>query len=164
MSNLIGGALPTTILQMKDRRIQQNYQIIRRMRDRINERHSVTAQPGGWSTDYWPGRVGFQGDQGTDYGIMDATWGRQMARIAQGCASRVGFIGISFDQFGTPLAGVTCSLFRTSTREWIMDVISGSNGSFLLQSWYSPDTHFIVFNKSGAPDVFGTTKQTLVGA
>jgi hypothetical protein len=87
-----------------------------------------------------------------------------LARLAHGCASRVGFVGVSRDQYGAPLGGVTCSLFLTATKAWIMDIVSDTNGAFLLQSVYSPDTHFIVFHKSGSPDVFGTTRQNLVGA
>jgi hypothetical protein len=162
MSGFIGGALPQFILQTKDQRLGHTFLDVRDTRKRVTERADFSFA--GYLNEFWPGNRGFIGDQSTDVSIQEAVWGRRLKRFAIGCASRVGFVGVSFDQFGTPLAGVTCSLFRTSTREWIMDVISGSDGTFFLQSWYSPDTHFIVFNKAGAPDVFGTTRQTLVGA
>lgn len=164
MSQLIGGALPVNILERKDRRLVPSYQMIRRERDRIVDRDLPTAYPGGYTTAFWPGNRGFVGDQSVDVGIMEAVWSRQLARLAWGAGSRVGFIGKTYDQNGNVLPGVTCSLFRTSDRLWIMDVVSDSNGDFLLQSWYSPDTHFIVFSKSGSPEVFGTTRQTLIGA
>jgi hypothetical protein len=162
MSGLLGGALPTGIVTTKDTRLGTPFLAMTDTRRRIVERADFART--GYQNEFWPGNGSFGGDQSADVAIMVPIWSRRMKRFASGEASRVGFIGISFDQFGTPLAGVTCSLFRTSTKEWIMDIVSGSDGSFLLQSWYSPDTHFIVFNKSGAPDVFGTTKQTLVGA
>lgn len=164
MSGLVGAAESTGYLQMKDKRLVTNYQIVRRQRDRISERHSATAYPGGYISDYWPGGMGLGGDQAADVGVLSSVWSRTPSRLSHGCASRVGFVGVARDQYGAPLAGATCSLFRTATKEWIMDIVSGADGSFLLQSWYSPDTHFIVFSKTGPPDMFGTTKQSLVGA
>jgi hypothetical protein len=55
-------------------------------------------------------------------------------------------------------------LFRTSNDLFIMEITSDASGNFLLQSWYSPDTHYIVAYKAGSPDIFGTTVNTLVGA
>ncbi len=164
MSGLIGNALPQFILTMKDRRLVPDYQHIRRSRDRFYERSDATQFPGGFASDYWPGNRGFIGDAGADYGITEAVWSRGVARLAHGVASRVGFVGVTRDQYGAPLGGVTCSLFKTDTRAWIMDVVSDADGAFLLQSVYSPDTHFIVFYKAGSPEVFGTTRQALVGA
>lgn len=164
MSQLIGGALPANILERKDRRLVPTYQVLRRERDRVADRNAATEYPAGYTSAFWPGNRGFVGDAGADIGVMAAVWSRPPARLAWGEASRVGFVGRTYDQAGAILGGVTCSLFRTSDRLWIMDVVSNADGSFLLQSWYSPDTHFIVFSKTGAPDVFGTTRQTLVGA
>jgi hypothetical protein len=164
MSQLVGGALPQFILQRKDRRLVPTYGVIRRERDRIVDRDLPTAYPGGYSTAFWPGGRGFIGDQGADVGLQEAVYSRPMARLAWGNASRVGFVGTTRDAYGTPIGGVTCSLFRTADRLFIMDIVSDANGDFLLQSWYSPDTHFIVFYKAGAPSIYGTTDQTLIGA
>lgn len=164
MSQLIGGAEPNAILSRKDRRLVPTFQTIRRERDRSVDRDMPVAYPGGYTNSFWPGGGGLTGDMAVDVGLMVAIYGRPVARLAWGIASRVGFVGRTFDNNNAPLGGVTCSLFRTSDKLWIMDVISDFEGRFLLQSWYSPDTHFIVFSKTGAPDVFGTTRQTLVGA
>jgi hypothetical protein len=160
MSQLVGGALPNFLLQRKDRRLVPTYQVVRRERDRISDRDLPTSYPGGYTSNFWPGNRGLADDSGQ----LSAVYGRSIARFAWGQGSRVGFVGTTYDQNGNVLGGVTCSLFRTSDRLWIMDVISGGDGSFLLQSFYSPDTHFIVFSKAGSPEVFGTTRQTLVGA
>lgn len=165
MSQLVGAADPTLgYIALKDKRLVPTFSVLRRERDFVVERYSATQYPGGYSTPFWPGNKGFVGDGSTDYGMIEAVWSRSPARIAQGAASRVGFVGVTRDQYGAPLGGVTCSLFRTATREWIMDIVSDAGGNFLLQSWYSPDTHFIVFYKAGAPSVYAATDQILVGA
>jgi hypothetical protein len=160
MSQFIGAALPQFILQKKDRRLVPVLRADRIRVERNGERDMPTAYPGGYCNDFWPGNRGQPDDSGT----LVSTFVNAYARLAWGIASRVGFVGVTRDQFGAPLGGVTCSLFRTSTREWIMDIISDANGNFLLQSWYSPDTHFIVFAKAGSPNVYGATDQNLVGA
>jgi hypothetical protein len=165
MSGLVGTVNGGVALMIKDERLAPNYQAIHRQRDRISERHSATGNaPVGYTSDFWPGNGGFGGDQATDVAVNRAVWSRGLARLAHGVASRVGFVGVTRDQYGAPLGGVTCSLFKTDTRAWIMDIVSDANGNFLLQSVYSPDTHFIVFYKAGSPEVFGTTRQALVGA
>jgi hypothetical protein len=163
MSNLLNNpAAP--VLSIKDRRLVPNFQVIRRERDRVVERNHATEMPSGYKNTFWPGNRGFVGDRGLDVGIMEPVWSRLLARLGHGEASRVGFVGVTRDQYGAPLGGVTCSLFLTATRQWIMDIVSDANGGFLLQSFYSPDTHFIVFNKAGSPNVYGATDQNLVGA
>jgi len=119
----------------------------------------------GYRTTFWPRGGGLMGDMAADYSMMEAvSWSFEIERVAQGAASRVGFNGTARDQYGAPLAGVTCSLFRTSDKQWIQDFTSRADGTFTLVSWYSPDTHFICFYKAGSPNVFGTTDQNLVGS
>lgn len=165
MSAFIGAAMPTTILQMKDRRLVPNYQVIRRQRDRFYERSSATDRYGGWASDFWPGNRGFIGDQAVDVSVQQATWrSSSVARLADGVKSTVGFVGISRDYAGGALAGATCILFLTSTRAYQMETVSGSDGSFMLQTVHSPDAHFIVFHKPGTPNVFGATDNNLTGS
>lgn len=163
MSGFVGGALPTRIVTAKDNRLEVNIRIIYNERDRVADRYSATEMPGGYVTSFWPGGLGMVGAQGTDVGVAKAIWGRVLSRIGQGAGSRVGFRGITRDYAGGLLGGVTCSLFLTSTRAWIMDVVSDANGEFLLQSWFSPGAHFIVFNKAGSPNVYGATDNNLTG-
>lgn len=119
----------------------------------------------GYRTLYWPGGGGFVGDWSTDVSMeAGISWSLLIERVAQGAASRVAISGVARDQYGAPLSGVTCSLFRASDRQWIQDFTSRTDGTFTLVTWYSPDQHFIVFYKSGSPNVFGTTDQNLVGA
>lgn len=151
------------VLARKDWRLVSPYQNLRRQQDRIVERQAATIYLGGYTSDYWPGNRGFYGEQVLETPLLEALWGRVLSRFAQGSSSRLGFLGTTRDATGSRLGGVTCSLFRTSDKAWIMDVVSNINGDFML-STYDGTAHFIVFSKTGSPDVIGTTRQTLVGA
>lgn len=142
---------------------QDDFRMYYPLRNDRADRERVVSRQRSYATPWWPCRGGLVGDAG-DTSVQTDTAYNIVSRVSQGAASRVGFIGVTRDANGAPLAGVTCSLFRTSDKLWIMDFVSRSDGTFSLQSWFSPDQHFIVYNKSGSPDVFGTTKQTLVGA
>ena len=162
MSGLIGAALPQFILSRKDNRLHYEAQPVEDARNRLPIRYQSGYD--GWFSDYWPGNRGFVGDYSTDVALMQGVWRNLMHRVAIGAASRVGFVGITRDQYGAPVGSCVVQLFRTSDDLFIMEVTSDSSGNFLLQSWYSPDTHYIVAYKAGSPDIFGTTVNTLVGA
>jgi hypothetical protein len=161
MSNLVGAALPVNIIARKDRRMVPLYQNYRNYRDRISDRDLPTSYPGGYCNDFWPGNKGFAGG---DVAIQEATWSRQVSRLAWGMASRVGFPGITRDQYGAPLAACTVILHRTATREFVYEGVSGADGAFLAQSVYAGENHYIVFHKAGAINVYGATDNNLVGA
>ncbi len=160
MSQFIGNE---SILARKDRRLVPSYQNLRRQFDRIQDRDLPSQYPGGYANAYWPGGGGLQGAQSTEVPILAGVSRDVSERYAWGAASRLAFIGVTRDAQGTLLGGVTCSLFRTADKTLIAEIVSGVDGSFFLQSPFT-DGHFIVFNKTGAQDVFGTTKQTLIGA
>jgi hypothetical protein len=164
MSGFIGAADPIAVLVGKDRRLTPNFQVVRKERDRIVERNSATERPGGYQNAFWPGTRGFIGDQGADVGITHAVWRGPISRLAQGIASRVGFPGITRDQYGAPRAACTVILHRTATREFVYEGVSGADGAFLAQSVYAGENHYIVFHKAGAVNVFGATDNNLIGA
>jgi len=159
MSQFIGAADPSLgYIAADDTRLRLSSRAITRTYNRLN-----AFRDQGYANLHWPGNRGFVGDYATDIGIQQATsWAPETERVAQGIASRLGFYGTARDAYGAPLANVTCSLFHVSDRAWIQDFTSRSDGTFSLYSWYA-DQHFIVFYKSGPPDVFGTTKQNLTG-
>jgi hypothetical protein len=161
MSNLVGAALPVNIIARKDRRMVPLYHNYRNYRDRISDRDVPTSYPGGYCNDFWPGNKGFAGG---DVAIQEATWSRQMSRLAWGMASRVGFPGVTLDQYGAPLAGVTVILHRTATREYVMEIVSDANGNYLAQSVYAGEGHYKVIHKAGAINVFGASDNNLIGA
>jgi hypothetical protein len=164
MSGLVGNPNGGVGLQMKDRRLVPSYQVIRRHRDFIKERHSATLYPGGFVSDYWPGSRGFTGDLGADVSMREAVWSRPLSRLAHGMSSRVGFPGVTRDQYGAPLAACTVILHRTATNEFVYQGVSGADGAFLAQSVYAGENHYIVFHKAGAVNVFGATDNNLIGA
>lgn len=80
----------------------------------------------------------------------------------QGARSKKRFTGVTKDSNGDPLSYCVVQLFRTSDDLFIMETTSDLFGNFAV---YSPwDTaHYMVAYKSGAQDVAGTTKNTIVG-
>jgi hypothetical protein len=70
--------------------------------------------------------------------------------------------GITKDSTGTPLGICVCDLFRTETDIKIATTVSDSSGNYLFQ--VQPGISFyIVAYKAGAPDLAGTTVNTLAG-
>ena len=162
MSGFIGAALPQFRLQAKDQRLGHPFLDVRDTRKRVKERADFSCAE--YRNEFWPGNRGFIGDQSTDVSMRESVWGRRMKRFAIGVASRVGFPGITRDQYGAPLAGCTVVLHRTATREFIYEGVSGADGAFLAQSVYAGENHYIVFYKAGAVNVYGATDHNLVGA
>lgn len=158
MSQLVGAADPTLgYIYQDDRRHAES----RSARDVSRTVHRV--QKFNYWNGFWPKGNGFVGDYGADVGLIDSTaWGGFYP--AGGVASRLGFVGVTRDQYGTPTGNCVVQLFRTSDDLFIMEITSDADGNFLLQSIYTPDTHYIVAYKAGSPDIFGTTVNTLVGA
>lgn len=155
MSQLVGGAMPQFRLERKgDSAHSVGWVAVTDLRPQVF----------GYSNQWWPSRGGFAGDLGLDISVVCASLGWGEFEIVGGESSRVGFVGVTRDSTGSPLGGCVVQLFRTTDDLFIMEVTSDSTGNFLLQSWYSPDTHYIVAYKAGSPDVFGTTVNTLVGA
>jgi hypothetical protein len=70
--------------------------------------------------------------------------------------------GITRDSTGAPLGNVTVQLFRTQDDFFVEEKISDGSGNFSFDA--TPVAHYLVAYKAGAPDVAGTTVNTLVGA
>jgi hypothetical protein len=163
MSGLLGAAMPTLTIRAKEMMLHPTYRM-QNARPQKTERSCALHMPCGYRNDFWPGNRGFVGAQGADVGVQDATWARRMERTGHGMASRVGFPGITRDQFGAPLGECTVILHRTSTREYVYSGVSDTSGAFLAQSVYAGEGHYIVFHKAGAINVYGATDNNLVGA
>lgn len=120
---------------------------------------------GSYATEFWPAsRCGFAGDCGTDFGMLAVAQYEPFEAMAAGSSSRLGFVGVACDRYGSPVAGADLKLFRASTHELVHTTTSGADGSYLLQTWYYPDAHYVVAHKTGSPDIAGATVATLVGA
>ena len=162
MSGFIGGAQPQFRLQAKDQRLHPDFGSMTEARKRGGDRSEGGNE--GFYSGFWPGNRGFIGDGGADISMLQGPGGRKIERFGYGIASRVGFPGVTRDQYGTPLAACTVILHRTSTRELVYDGVSNADGAFLAQSVYAGENHYIVFHKAGAGNVYGATDNNLVGA
>ena len=77
--------------------------------------------------------------------------------------SQFGLItGVTKDDAGAPLASSVVKCFRTSTSAFVSQAISNGSGVYRLNSPFGAAC-FAVAYKAGAPDVAGTTVNTLVG-
>lgn len=108
---------------------------------------------------WWPGNCGQIGQMGVDVPI-EAVWFEQPERPSGG-SSRLGVLGVTRDQYGSPLGGVTVKLFRTLDDTKQDQIVSDPLGNFLLTSPFSDD-HYLVFYKTGAPDVTGSSVNTII--
>ena len=77
-----------------------------------------------------------------------------------GANGRLGFVGVTRDQYGSPLGGCRVRCFLTATTELVSDVVSDGNGNYLATTPYT-GAHFIVVHRSGSPDVAGASVDTL---
>lgn len=84
---------------------------------------------------------------------------RQRTRIS----SALIISGVTKDSSGTPLASCSVSLFLTSSGALFGRTTSDANGNYAFAVPADIAAYFVVAYKAGAPDVSGTTVNTLVG-
>lgn len=125
---------------------------------------------GNWSFgDYWRG--GWHMSRMTEGYHWSDTPRFLIPTAWTGHRSPLRLTGVCKDASGAPLAGVTCVAFR-STDNVANSVykyqqegsigISDAGGNYEIMV-PTADTYFVVSYKAGAPDVAGTTVNTLVG-
>ena len=114
-----------------------------------------------YATPWWPGTRGFLADTGLDDMMLTSVgWGWEWT--LSGCNGRLGFKGITRDQYGSPLGGCTVRLFRTSTDELVAKVTSDpSTGAFIATTPYA-DGHYMTVHKAGTPDIAGASVDTII--
>lgn len=118
--------------------------------------------PASFKTEWWPKGGGLMGDQGLDVGMLEASWWGAYNQAA-GASSSYGWTGTTRDQYGSPLASCNVYLFRTSDCLLIYTTTSDPNGTYYVATPYYPDAHFVVWQKTGSPDVQGVSVFTLIG-
>lgn len=157
MAGFIGGAMPVVMLGAVDyRRWQASFD------ESVLTYVEVGIASPCWSAPVFVRGGGFIGDCAVDVGILDSGYRARMDNLEAGSAS-YGFVGVTRDQYGSPLGSVTVLLFRASDRLFITSTTSDASGNFTLATPYYPDAHFIVYQKSGSPDVQGVSVFTLIG-
>lgn len=166
MSVFIGAALPQFILQDDDdpRSWSRVTGLMAPSRSgvlRLDFDVPVGVQAKNFTQPFWPSS--FYGDLAVDIGIIDAPAWIMPPPLPSGANGRLGFNGFSRDASGGILAGVTVKLFLTATDTKVDQTISDVNGLFVV-STSEAGAHYLLFYKTGTPDVSGTTVNTLLGA
>jgi hypothetical protein len=82
--------------------------------------------------------------------------------FASGSIGRFGFLGVTRDVNGTAVGGVTVKLYHTADDTVVCSTVSDPLGNFGVTTQFYPDAHYMVAYKSGAPDIEGTTANTLI--
>jgi hypothetical protein len=72
--------------------------------------------------------------------------------------------GVTRDSTGAVLGNCDVDLLRTRDDFKVDDVMSDANGVYEFRGASPSETYYIVAYKTGAPDVAGTTVNTLVGS
>lgn len=72
--------------------------------------------------------------------------------------------GITKDSAGTALGSCVVQLFRTDNDQIIEEIVSDGAGEYRFRGIAPGTSYYVVAYKAGAPDVAGTTVNTLVGA
>lgn len=159
MSDLLGGAGQSEIwIERDDKRLLSAYWQFPFL---ISELTPIPDAPvGSHRSQFWPGGGGLNGDAG-DVNPLYGVWYTN-PDLTRGSTQRFGIVGVTRDVYGSPLGGVTCKFYRTSTDEMVFTVVSDPLGNFLVTTPYYPDAHYLVFYKAGSPDIFATTQNTLI--
>jgi hypothetical protein len=150
VSTFIAAAQPQIILRRNDRQL-------------VEMEFQYREPDDDYMSEWWPQKGGFAGDLGVDVSMLVATRGWTDPEITSGTSQRLGFVGVTRDAQGAPLGNCTVRVFRTSDGALVHETVSDANGAFLGCA-YDGNAYFLVFYKSGTPDVFGTTVNTLIGS
>lgn len=78
-------------------------------------------------------------------------------------AQGVKLAGITKDSSGTPVGGCTVKVFRTDNDLLVGQVLSDPTTGVYEYSVQPGDEYYVVAYKAGAPDLAGTTVNTLTG-
>lgn len=110
----------------------------------------------GYASPWWGSQLGMNlGDTGIS-DIQQAAW-FGLPWPVSGCNGRLSFVGVTRDQYGSPIANCTVRCYLVSTGELISRVFSDTNGAFTITSPYSAP-HFLTTHSTG---VAGATLDTL---
>lgn len=94
-------------------------------------------------------------------GIMGGVWFRRPV-VTSGSSYLFGIAGTVRDQYGTPVANAAVKLFRTSDDSLVHSTTSGPDGAYLVQTPHYGEAHYLITYKTGTPDIFGTSVNTLL--
>jgi hypothetical protein len=114
-----------------------------------------------WTTPWWPtpgSLLAIGGD-----GVLRGEGLERVSGPWSGASARLGITGITRTQYGEPLPFATVRLFRTSTGELVMSVLSDGNGAYVISSQYT-GAHFMTVHPTGvlSGTLAGASYDTLI--
>lgn len=112
----------------------------------------------------WWGSSSLTGDLSGDTEILSTNPQWVAFEQVAGAVSLFGVTGVTRDVYGSPLGGCTVKIFRTSDDVLVSSIVSDPLGAFTVTTPYYPDTHYLVTYKTGSPDTFGSSVNTIQGA
>jgi hypothetical protein len=112
---------------------------------------------------WWPADDVCVGDTGGAVSgvIGGCSWGTYAT--VSGANARLAIVGYARGYDGSPIAGVTVKLFRTTDDSLQCTQVTDGNGAYTLTTPYA-DGHYVTMYKAGPPDYCGTTINTLAPA
>lgn len=125
-----------------------------------------------WTQDkgYWPSRSGFAQDPAAPVcGVMQQDFGAyngqpEPIRVGFGGNASLKFImGRCLDVSSNGVSGAIVQGFVTATDTYVRETTADSNGYYELGTEYPATNHYLVAYRAGAPDIAGTTVNTLQG-
>ena len=165
MSQLVGAAMPSFWFACDDDVRSHLHKPLVQM----PERDGVLTV----DVDVMPGRArtiiqpflpsGLYGDQSLDIGALDAVVWIKSPPHPSGANGRLGFNGFTRDASGGVITGVTVKCMLTATDTKQSEAVSDADGVFVV-STAEAGGHYLIFYKTGTPDISGTTVNTLLGA
>lgn len=118
----------------------------------------------GFVSPWWPahgmliGGRGFDGDNLLEINAKHSDMWRSF-----GSNGRLGFVGVTRDQYGSAIGNCRVRCFRAATDELMSSVLSDANGNYIATTPYY-EGHYLTVHKSGTPDICGATPETLFPA
>ena len=109
---------------------------------------------------HWPGGAALLGDSGDVGMLYDVKYTEP--DLTRGVTQQFAIAGTTRDVYGQPLPFVTVKLYQTATDLVQSSIVSDGNGNFLLTTALYGQSHYLVFYKAGTPDIFATSKNTLL--
>jgi hypothetical protein len=82
---------------------------------------------------------------------------------ARGTHRMLKIVGVTQDKDGNALAACTVQGFRTASDAFVNELVSDAGGYYEFCSQYN-EAHYLVAYKTGAPDVTGSSVNTLTPA
>lgn len=167
VSNLVGNALPNFIFGQRayadgdDFWFGNEDLVPGPCLTQLQNRECVLGQPSD-ATPWWPRRGNLMGGwDGVDENTILARnpwWGDPW--VLGGRNGRLGFVGVTRDQYGSPLGGCTVRCFVTTTDELVARVVSDAAGNFIATTPYGGTAHYLTIHSADG-SVAGASVSTL---